>query len=63
MLINKMKREYLEMRGFVRAWVLLVVVRSNTLLLRGSKEKEAYIHQRPDMADGEAMALIEPWRG
>ena len=35
LLSNNMKREYLEMCGFVRAWVSLAVVRSNTPLLLG----------------------------
>ena len=51
LLIYKLKREYSEICGFVRAVMSLAVVRSNSLLLRGS------------LADGVVMALLEPWCG
>ena len=51
------------MCGFVRARMSLAVVRSNTLLLCGARDKYAYIRQRPDPADGSVMALLAPWRG
>ena len=57
------KQEYLEMCSFVRAIISLVVVRSNTLLLRGAKYNEAYIHQRPYLTDGSMMVLLPSWRG
>ena len=57
---NKTKREYSELCGFVTARMLLVVVRSNTLILCGARDKEAYICQRHDLADGSVMALIAP---
>ena len=41
---NKLKREYSEMCGFVRARMSLAIVISKTLLLRGARDKEAYIH-------------------
>ena len=59
---NNLKQEYLEMCGFVRARMSLAIVISNTLLLRGSIDKDAYICQRPDMEDGEVMALFALWR-
>ena len=40
---NKMKREYSEMCGFIMARMSLEIVRSNTLLLRGARNKETYI--------------------
>ena len=40
---NKLKREYLEMCGFIWDRMSLAVMRSNTLLLRGARDKEAYI--------------------
>ena len=43
LLSNKLKHKYSEMCGFVRAWMSLVIVRSNTLLLHGVRDKEAYI--------------------
>ena len=43
LLINKLKQEYSEICGFVRAQMSLVIVRSNTLLLHGAREKESYI--------------------
>ena len=41
----------------------LAIMRSNTLLIRGSREKEAYIQHRRDLADMAVMALLAPWRG
>ena len=43
LLSNNLKREYLEMCGFIRAWMSLAIVISNTLLLRGARDKEVYI--------------------
>ena len=50
------------MRGFVRARMSLEIVRFNTLLLWGARDKEAYIRQRPNMAYGGVMELLIPWR-
>ena len=36
---NKLKWEYLEMCGFIRAWMSLVIVISNTLILSGARDK------------------------
>ena len=63
LLINKLEWEYSEMCGFVRARMSLAVVRSNTLLLRKARDKKTYICQRPDMDDGEVMALLALLRG
>ena len=63
MLSNNLKQEYFEMCGFVRACMSLAIVRSNTLLLRGTRDKEAYIRQRSNMEYGEMMVLMVPWRG
>ena len=41
----------------------LDIVRYNTLLFQGSKDKEAYICQRADVSYGEVMTLLAPWRG
>ena len=41
MLSNKPKQEHLEMCDFVRAQMSLAIVRSNTILLRGARDKEA----------------------
>ena len=43
--------------------ISLSVVRSNTLILRGTRDKEAYIFQIPDMADGAVMTVLVRWRG
>ena len=51
------------MCGFVRDLMSLAIVRYNTLLLRGARDKEAYIRQIPDLADGAVMSLLAPWRG
>ena len=60
LLSNKLKREYLEMCGFIRAWVSLAIVGSNTLILQGAMDNEAYIRQRPNLEDGLVIALMAP---
>ena len=62
LLSNKLKQKYSEMWGFVGARVSLSVVRSNSLVLCGARDKEAYILQRPSMADGAVMGEIVLWR-
>ena len=63
LLSYKLKREYSEMCGFVRARMSLAIVRSNSLLLRGPHDKGARIRQQKEMTDGAVMALLAPWRG
>ena len=41
----------------------LEIVRSNTLLLQGTRDKDVCIYQIPDLAGGVVMALLAPWRG
>ena len=43
LLSYKLKREYSEMCGFVRARMSLAIVISNSLLLRGPRDKGARI--------------------
>ena len=45
LLSYKLKREYSEMCGFVRAMMSLAIVRSNSLLLYGPHEQEACIRK------------------
>ena len=59
----KLKREYSEVCGFVRARMSLSIVRSNSLFLRGPRENGACICQRPELTDGAVMSLLAPWRG
>ena len=54
----KLNWEYSELCGFVRASMLLAILRSNSLLLHAPWDNEARIQQRPDLADGAAMALL-----
>ena len=63
LLSYKLKQEYSEMCDFVKVSISLAIVRSNSLLLRGPRDKEALIHQRPDLTDGTVMELITPWQG
>ena len=49
LLSNKLKPEYLDMCGFKRDQMSLVIMRYNTLLLLGTSYKEAYIRKRPNM--------------
>ena len=59
----KLKWEYSEMCGFLRARMSILIVRSNSLLLHGPRDKGARIWQQPELADGAVMALLVPWRG
>ena len=63
LLSYKLKREYSEMCGFVRERMSLAIVRSNSLILRGPRDKGARIRQRPELTDGLVMSLLAPWRG
>ena len=63
LLSYKLKREYSEMCGFVRAWMSLAIVISNSLLLRSTHNKGARIRQHPEVTDGVVMPLLAPWRG
>ena len=62
LLSYKLRREYSEMCGFVRARVSLAIVRYNILLLRGPQGKGARIRKQPDLTDEAVMALLAPWR-
>ena len=50
------------MYRFVRDMMSIEIVRSNTLLLQGTRDKEPYICQVPDLVDGAVVALLVPWR-
>ena len=63
LLSYKLKREYFDMCVFVKARMSLAIVRSNSLLLRGPRNKGARIRQQSDLTDGAVMALIMPWQG
>ena len=63
LLSYKLKQEYSEMCGFVRARTSLAIVRSNRQIIHGPLDKGARIQQQPDMTDGAVMTLLAPWRG
>ena len=63
LLSYKLKQEYSEMCGFVRARISLDIVRSNSLILHGLRDKWARIRQHPELTDRSVMALLAPWRG
>ena len=63
LLSYKLKQECSEMCGFVWARMLLAIVRSNSLLLHGPRDKGARIRQKPELTDGAVMAQLAPWRG
>ncbi|KAL3768952.1 hypothetical protein ACHAWO_004062 [Cyclotella atomus] len=56
----KWKRDYSEMVGYVRTRMCLAVLRANTLLIRGSRERRS--RARPLMDDGAAMVRWRHWR-
>ena len=51
LLSYKLKREYLEICGFVRVRMSLEIVRSNSLLLRGPRDIRARIRQQSELTD------------
>ena len=57
----KLKQEYSELCEFVRERMSLVIVSSNSLLLRGPQDTEMCIQKRPDQTDGALMVLITHW--
>ena len=63
LLSYKLKQEYSEMCGFVKARMSLAIVRSNSLLPCGPCDKEARIWKHSELKDGMVMALLAPWRG
>ena len=60
LLSYKLKQQYSEMCGFVRARMSLAIVRSNSLLLHGPCNKGARIWQRPELMDGAVVVLLAP---
>ena len=63
LLSYKLKREYSEMCGFVRARMSLAIVRSNSVLLCGPRDKGARIRQLPELTDGAVIVLLAPCWG
>ena len=63
LLSYKLKQEYSEICGFLRARMSLVIVRYNSLLLRVPQDKGARIRQQPELTDRAVMALLAPWCG
>ena len=58
LLSYKLKEEYSEICDFVKARMSLAIVRYYSLLHCGPCDKGARIGKRPDLADGEVMALL-----
>ena len=56
LLSYKLKREYSEMCGFVWAGMSLAIVRSNSLLLRGPRDKGARIWPVTDAQDRKSVS-------
>jgi hypothetical protein len=56
----KLKKEYSEMVGYVRTRICMSILRANTLLIRGSRERRS--RGRPFLDDGAAMAGWRHWR-
>ena len=62
LLSYKLKKEYSEICGFVRTRMSLTIVRYNSLLFRGPRDKGACICQRPELTDGAVVSLLTPWQ-
>ena len=63
LLSYKLKREYSEMCGFVRARMSLEIVMYKILLLFGPCDKGERIYQQSALADGAVIALLATWQG
>ena len=63
LLSYNLKQEYSEMCGFVKARMSLAIVRSNSLILCGPRNKGARIRKQPELTDGAVIALLMPWHG
>ena len=63
LLSYKLKLEYYEMCGFVRTWMSLAIVRSNSLILCSPRDRGAHIQQQPELMDGAVMELLATWCG
>ena len=60
LLSYKLNPECSEMCGFVQARMSLAIVRSNSLLLRGPRDKGARIWQQLELTDGAVTPLLAP---
>eukprot|EP00957_Ditylum_brightwellii_P045526 3451276-Ditylum_brightwellii.AAC.1 len=60
LLAGKLHRQYSKMVGYVRAQMVLAVVRTNTVLLRGPREPGNRTRSRPSYEDGAGVALYHP---
>ena len=63
LLSYKLKQEYSEMCGFVRARMSLAILRSNILIPHSPRDKGACIRKQPELIDVAVMALLAPWHG
>ena len=52
----KHDQHYIKMMGFVRAWMSLAVIHSNTLVFHGTRVGRAF---GPDIMDGAAFSATE----
>ena len=63
LLSYKLKKEYSEMCGFVRARMSLTIVSSNSPLLRGPHDKGMGIKKQPELMYGVVISLLATWQG
>ena len=63
LLSYNLKLEYSEICGFVRVGMSLAIVKSNSLILCGPRNKGSCIRQQPELTDGAVMALVASCRG
>ena len=61
LLATKWNRRYSEMVGFVRGWMSLAVIQSNTMLLRGARAGRAWKPEIEDGAGVEALGRAAEW--
>ena len=54
LLSQKWSRAYSALAGWVKVWMALAVVRSNTMLLRGSRRRHSW---RPEVEDDVAAGM------
>jgi hypothetical protein len=56
------RKEYSEMVGYIWTQMYMSLLRANTFLIRGSRERRSCSRAMPYMDDGEAMLGWHHWR-
>ena len=61
LLASKWERQYSEMVGFVRSKMSISLIRSNTMMMRGSRSSKRFVGAIQSSAEFEAIESIPSW--